>query len=49
MYIRVTQNPPFVIGPIIHQVNKPESLNTSIAAFYGFLTGKKSGDDAKGP
>lgn len=48
-YVLIIQNPPFVIGPIIHQVSKPESLNTSIAAFYGFLSGKKNGDDAKGP
>lgn len=41
--------PPFVMGPVIHQVNKPESLNTSVASWYAFLTGKKSGDDAQGP
>jgi len=38
-----------VIGPIAHQCTKPESLNTSAAAWYAFLAGKKSGDDGKGP
>lgn len=30
----------------LDQVTKPESLNTSISAWYAFLTGKKSGEDA---
>ena len=33
----------------MHQCTKPESLNTSAAGWYGFLAGKKSGDDAQGP
>lgn len=45
----VTVNPPFVLGPIIHQVTKPESLNTSVAAWWAFLSGAKSGDDAQVP
>jgi hypothetical protein len=45
----VTVNPPFVLGPIIHQVNKPESLNTSVAAWWSFLSGKKTGDEAQAP
>lgn len=36
----------FHVGPVIHQVNKPDSLNTSVAAWYAFLNGTKSGDDA---
>ena len=44
----VTLCPPFVLGPIEHQVTKPESLNTSVAGWYGFLSGKKTGDDAQG-
>lgn len=45
----VTVNPPFVLGPIDHQVSKPESLNTSVAAWWAFLSGKKSGDEAQVP
>ncbi|ODO08641.1 hypothetical protein L198_00373 [Cryptococcus wingfieldii CBS 7118] len=30
----VAINPPYVLGEIIHQCDKPESLNTSVAAFY---------------
>lgn len=35
-----TVNPTLVIGPIIHQVNSPSSLNTSSAAFYRFFAGE---------
>jgi len=45
----VTLCPPFVIGPILHQVAKPESLNTSVAGWYAFLTGKKKGEEAAVP
>jgi len=45
----VTVNPPFVLGPVIHQITKPESLNTSVAAWYACLTGKKTADEVKGP
>ncbi|KAL7423608.1 hypothetical protein Q5752_001189 [Cryptotrichosporon argae] len=38
----VTINPPMVYGPIIHQVRNPESLNTSVAAFYDWLKGGKT-------
>lgn len=34
-----TVNPTLVIGPIIHQVASPDSLNTSSAAFYKFFAG----------
>ncbi|MCO5584911.1 hypothetical protein L7F22_038843 [Adiantum nelumboides] len=36
-----TINPPFVFGPIIHQVNNPDSLNTSTAAIWQLLHGNK--------
>ncbi|GFZ50367.1 hypothetical protein JCM24511_08124 [Saitozyma sp. JCM 24511] len=36
----VTINPPLVLGPIIHQVDSPDSLNTSVANFYSWITGK---------
>ncbi|RSH88695.1 methylglyoxal reductase (NADPH-dependent) gre2 [Saitozyma podzolica] len=29
-----------VLGPIIHQVDSPDSLNTSVANFYSWMTGK---------
>jgi nucleoside-diphosphate-sugar epimerase len=45
----VTVNPPFVLGPVIHQITKPDSLNTSVAAWYACLTGKKTADEVKGP
>ncbi|CDZ96967.1 d-lactaldehyde dehydrogenase [Phaffia rhodozyma] len=44
-----TINPPFVFGPILHQVDKPESLNTSVANFYGILKGSKKEEDLPGP
>ncbi|WWC90733.1 uncharacterized protein L201_005670 [Kwoniella dendrophila CBS 6074] len=41
----VSINPTLVLGPIIHQCDKPESLNTSVAGYYAWLTGRKSQDD----
>lgn len=38
-----TINPPLVFGPIIHQVESPEKINTSIANFWAYCTGKKKG------
>lgn len=35
-----TVNPALVIGPIIHQVSGPDSLNTSSGQFYEFFQGK---------
>ncbi|WVQ78700.1 hypothetical protein IAT38_000787 [Cryptococcus sp. DSM 104549] len=35
----VVLNPPFVFGPIIHQVESPQQLNTSVATFYGYTHG----------
>jgi len=32
-----TINPPFVLGPIIHQCSSPQSINTSIASFYQLI------------
>jgi hypothetical protein len=39
--------PPYVHGPIIHQVPKAESLNTSVALFRDVLVGKKSVEDCQ--
>ncbi|CAE6467685.1 unnamed protein product [Rhizoctonia solani] len=36
-----TLNPPMVFGPILHQVESPESLNTSIASLYKILHAKE--------
>jgi len=36
-----------VLGPVIHQVSSPESINTSVANFWGFIEGKKTDDDLK--
>ncbi|ODN82345.1 hypothetical protein L198_07765 [Cryptococcus wingfieldii CBS 7118] len=38
-----------VLGEIIHQCDKPESLNTSVAAFYEWASGKKTEDDLPAP
>jgi len=38
-------NPPFVFGPIIHEVPKVESLNTSVNIFYKVLKGDKTDDE----
>ena len=45
----VTVNPPFVLGPILHQVNAPEKLNTSVGAVWAFWHGAKSEADLPGP
>ncbi|GHJ85946.1 hypothetical protein NliqN6_2348 [Naganishia liquefaciens] len=42
-----TINPPLVFGPIIHQVDSPENLNTSVANFWSYIEGKKTDDDLK--
>ncbi|CAE6496853.1 unnamed protein product [Rhizoctonia solani] len=36
-----TVNPPMVFGPLLHQVESPESLNTSIASLYKILHAKE--------
>ncbi|KAH9824934.1 hypothetical protein DFH28DRAFT_1077412 [Melampsora americana] len=41
--------PPFVLGPVIHQVKNEASLNTSVNAFYEFLVGKGDEEAAKRP
>lgn len=41
-----TINPPLVFGPIIHQCTSAKSLNTSVGAFYAYLTGAKKDEDA---
>ncbi|KIJ56318.1 hypothetical protein M422DRAFT_23608 [Sphaerobolus stellatus SS14] len=33
----ITLQPPFIFGPVIHEVHNPSSLNTSSAAFLSFL------------
>lgn len=45
----VTVNPPLVLGPLLHQVESPESLNTSVANIWKLLHGSKSEDDLPGP
>ncbi|CAD6582220.1 MAG: methylglyoxal reductase (NADPH-dependent) gre2 [Cyphobasidiales sp. Tagirdzhanova-0007] len=45
----VALNPPFILGPILHQVNAADKLNTSVGQWYAWLTGSKNGDDAAGP
>lgn len=44
-----TINPPFVLGPILHQVNSPDKLNTSVASIWGTLHGSKKEEDLPGP
>ncbi|TKY86860.1 hypothetical protein EX895_004148 [Sporisorium graminicola] len=45
----VTINPPLVFGPILHQVNSPEKLNTSVSFVWGLLHGSKKEDDLLTP
>jgi hypothetical protein len=35
-----------IFGPVIHQISSASSLNTSVAAFYAYLTGNKKDEDA---
>ncbi|GAA5840560.1 hypothetical protein JCM11251_007615 [Rhodosporidiobolus azoricus] len=42
-----TVNPPLIFGPIIHQCESADKLNTSVNNFYKFLTGEKSAEDAQ--
>jgi nucleoside-diphosphate-sugar epimerase len=44
----VTCCPPLVFGPILHEVAKPEDLNTSVAIFYDVMAGKKTEADLPG-
>ncbi|SNX88046.1 related to GRE2 - methylglyoxal reductase (NADPH-dependent) [Melanopsichium pennsylvanicum] len=45
----VTINPPLVFGPILHQVDSPEKLNTSVGFVWGLLHGSKKEDDLLAP
>ncbi|MBW0496585.1 hypothetical protein O181_036300 [Austropuccinia psidii MF-1] len=45
----VTLCPPWVFGPIIHQVSTADSLNTSVKAFYRFLIGQAPVENAQAP
>ncbi|KAH9825041.1 hypothetical protein DFH28DRAFT_14142 [Melampsora americana] len=45
----VTLCPPYVLGPIIHQVKDSESINTSVKLFYDYLVGKSEVESAKKP
>ncbi|KAK4688593.1 phosphate transporter, partial [Tremellales sp. Uapishka_1] len=37
--------PPLVLGEVIHQCEKPENLNTSVAGFYSWAAGQKKESD----
>ncbi|KAH8110863.1 NAD-binding protein [Phellopilus nigrolimitatus] len=42
----VALNPPFVFGPILHEVSSPAALNSSVALFYeAILTQKKTPEE----
>lgn len=45
----VTINPPLVFGPILHQVNAPDKLNTSVGFVWGLLHGSKKEGDLLAP
>nr|ODO02275.1 D-lactaldehyde dehydrogenase [Cryptococcus depauperatus CBS 7855] len=45
----VAINPPFVYGPVIHQCDSPEKLNTSVAMFWDWASGKKTEADLPAP
>ncbi|KAL7412576.1 D-lactaldehyde dehydrogenase [Mrakia frigida] len=42
-------NPPFVFGPILHQVETEESLNQSVGVFHSVVKGTKTEEDLPGP
>ncbi|KAK8854804.1 hypothetical protein IAR55_003543 [Kwoniella newhampshirensis] len=44
----VAINPPLVLGEVIHQVEDPSKLNTSVALFYDWAAGKKTDKDLPG-
>lgn len=45
----VAIHPPYVLGEVIHQCDKPESLNTSVASFWSWPAGEKTEKDIPGP
>lgn len=45
----VTLCPPYVLGPIIHQVKHADSLNTSVKLFYNYLVGTSDAESAVKP
>lgn len=45
----VSINPPLVIGEVIHECDEPEKLNTSVAGFYAWASGKKRESDLPAP
>lgn len=45
---RSIQNPPLVFGPILHEVEKVENLNTSVGIFWDVIDGKLKESDLPG-
>jgi len=45
----VAINPPTVLGPIIHQVDSPESINTSVGGFFTWMEGKHKQEELPAP
>ncbi|OWT39011.1 D-lactaldehyde dehydrogenase [Cryptococcus neoformans var. grubii Br795] len=45
----VAINPPYVLGEVIHQCDKPEKLNTSVASFWSWPAGEKTEKDLPSP
>ncbi|WVF72784.1 hypothetical protein IAT40_007602 [Kwoniella sp. CBS 6097] len=45
----VAINPPYVLGEVIHEVDKPEKLNTSVEFFWAWITGQKTEADLPSP
>ncbi|KAL8276994.1 hypothetical protein RQP46_010629 [Phenoliferia psychrophenolica] len=41
-----TINPPLIFGPVLHDIKSASALNTSVGAFYAYLTGAKKPDEA---
>lgn len=39
-------NPPFVFGPVLHEVDKPENLNTSAADWFNTVVKATKDNDA---
>ena len=43
----VVLNPPFVYGPVIHDVDKPENLNESVRDWYHYIVKGQLDDNAR--
>ncbi|WWC58970.1 uncharacterized protein I303_101515 [Kwoniella dejecticola CBS 10117] len=45
----IVLNPPLILGEVIHEVESPDRLNTSVAAFWKWLSGQQAESDLPSP